>query len=421
MDSIKGIKGVKDILPEETPRWRFIEDAARRWALCYGYQEIRVPIFEVTALFARSIGSATDIVEKEMYTFPDRDGTSLTLRPEGTAGTVRAFIEHNRAADPLPQKYFYLGPMFRHERPQAGRLRQFHQFGVESFGTSDPRADIEVIALLWRLLSDLALPDLTLEINSLGTSADRAAYKPILLAFLSQQKSLLCENCRRRMDTNPLRVLDCKVPGCRAVTESAPKLTDHLSPEAAAHFDQVLAGLHALAIPYRLNPRLVRGLDYYCFTSFEITSTHLGAQNAVGAGGRYDGLVETLGGPSVPAVGFAIGLERVSLMLSNTFSSLGNDCLYYVAAFGEKGTKLGLVLIDELRRAGISARTDYRPTTLKAHLRQADRSKCRYAIFLGDDEAVRGSIILRDLESKAQEELPLEGLPSFLKTRRFPS
>ena len=181
MDSIKAIKGVKDILPEETPRWRFIEDAARRWARCYGYQEIRIPIFEFTALFARSIGSATDIVEKEMYTFPDRDGTSLTLRPEGTAGTVRAFIEHNRAADPLPQKYFYLGPMFRHERPQAGRLRQFHQFGVESFGTSDPRADIEVIALLWRLLSDLALPDLTLEINSLGTSGDRTAYKPILL------------------------------------------------------------------------------------------------------------------------------------------------------------------------------------------------------------------------------------------------
>ena len=192
MDTIKGIKGVKDILPEETPRWRFIEDAARRWALRYGYQEIRIPIFEFTALFARSIGSATDIVEKEMYTFPDRDGSSLTLRPEGTAGTVRAFIEHNRAADPLPQKYFYLGPMFRHERPQAGRLRQFHQFGAESFGTSDPRADIEVIALLWRLLSDLALPDLTLEINSLGTSGDRAAYKPILLAFLSQQQSLLC-------------------------------------------------------------------------------------------------------------------------------------------------------------------------------------------------------------------------------------
>ena len=421
MDTIKGIKGVKDILPEETPQWRFIEDAARRWALCYGYQEIRIPIFEFTALFARSIGSSTDIVEKEMYTFPDRDGTSLTLRPEGTAGTVRAFIEHNRAADPLPQKYFYIGPMFRHERPQAGRLRQFHQFGVESFGTSDPRADVEVIALLWRLLSDLALPDLTLEINSLGSSGDRAAYKPVLLAFLRQQESHLCANCRRRMDTNPLRALDCKVPDCRAATESAPRLTDHLSPEARTHFDQVLAGLMAIGVPYRLNPRLVRGLDYYCLTSFEITSTHLGAQNAVGAGGRYDGLVETLGGPSVPAVGFAVGLERVSLMLPETSSSSSYECLYYVAAFGENGTKLGLILLDELRRIGISSQCDYRATTLKAHLRQADRSKCQYAILLGDDEAGRGSVILRNLQSKAQEELPLTGLASLLKTRSFPS
>ena len=421
MDLIKGVKGVKDILPEETPRWRFIEDAARRWALCYGYQEIRIPIFEFTALFARSIGAATDIVEKEMYTFPDRDGTSLTLRPEGTAGTVRAFIEHNRAADPLPQKYFYIGPMFRHERPQAGRLRQFHQFGVESFGTLDPRADIEVIALLWRLLSDLALPDLTLEINSLGNSDDRTDYKAVLLTFLRQQESHLCANCRRRMDTNPLRALDCKVPDCRAATESAPRLTDHLSPEARTHFDQVLAGLMAIGVPYRLNPRLVRGLDYYCLTSFEITSTHLGAQNAVGAGGRYDGLVETLGGPSVPAVGFAVGLERVSLMLPETSSSSSYECLYYVAAFGENGTKLGLILLDELRRIGISSQCDYRATTLKAHLRQADRSKCQYAILLGDDEAGRGSVILRNLQSKAQEELPLTGLASLLKTRSFPS
>jgi histidyl-tRNA synthetase len=417
MDTIKGIKGVKDILPEETPRWRFIEDAARRWALCYGYQEIRIPIFEFTALFARSIGAATDIVEKEMYTFPDRDGTSLTLRPEGTAGTVRAFIEHNRAADPLPQKYFYIGPMFRHERPQAGRLRQFHQFGAESFGTSDPRADVEVIALLWRLLSDLALPDLTLEINSLGSSGDRAAYKPILLAFLRQQELRLCANCRRRMETNPLRALDCKVPDCRLVTESAPRLTDHLSPEARTHFDQVLEGLVAIRVPYRLNPRLVRGLDYYCLTSFEITSTHLGAQNAVGAGGRYDGLVETLGGPSVPAIGFAIGLERVALMLPQSPSSSLHECLYYVAAFGGNGTKLGLALLDELRKIGLSAQCDYRATTLKAHLRQADRSKCHYAILLGDDEAACGSVVLRNLESKVQEELPLAGLSALLKSR----
>ncbi len=421
MDIIKGIKGVKDILPEETPRWRFIEDTARRWALCYGYQEIRIPIFELTALFARSIGAATDIVEKEMYTFPDRDGASLTLRPEGTAGTVRAFIEHNRAANPLPQKYFYIGPMFRHERPQAGRLRQFHQFGIESFGTSDPRVDVEAITLLWRLLSDLGLPDLTLEINSLGSTGDRASYKPILLAFLLQYEASLCANCRRRMATNPLRVLDCKIPECRTATDSAPKLTDHLAPEARAHFDQVLAGLQAIGVPYKLNPRLVRGLDYYCLTSFEITSTHLGAQNAVGAGGRYDGLVETLGGPSVPAIGFAVGLERVSLMLPETLSSSLHECLYYVAAFGENGTKLGLVLLDELRQLGLSAQCDYRAGTLKAHLRQADRSKCQYAIILGDDEASRGSVVLRNLESKAQEELPLVDLASLLKSRAIPS
>jgi histidyl-tRNA synthetase len=309
--------------------------------------------------------------------------------------------------------------MFRHERPQAGRLRQFHQFGAESFGTSDPRADVEVIALLWRLLSDLSLPDLTLEINSLGSSGDRAAYKPILLAFLSQQKSLLCANCRRRMETNPLRVLDCKVPDCRAATESAPRLTDHLSPEARAHFDQVLADLVAIGIPYRLNHRLVRGLDYYCLTSFEITSNHLGAQNAVGAGGRYDGLVETLGGPAVPAVGFALGLERVSLMLPQASLSSLHECLYYVAAFGETGAKLGLVLLDELRRVGISAQCDYRAITLKAHLRQADRSKCRYAILLGDDEVARGSAIIRNLESKAQEELPLAGLATLLRSRNI--
>ena len=311
--------------------------------------------------------------------------------------------------------------MFRHERPQAGRLRQFHQFGVESFGTSDPRVDVEAIALLWRLLSDLGLPDLTLEINSLGSVGDRAAYKPILLTFLAQQEASLCANCRRRMETNPLRVLDCKMPECRTATESAPKLTDHLAPEARAHFDQVLAGLQAIGVPYKLNPRLVRGLDYYCLTSFEITSTHLGAQNAVGAGGRYDGLVETLGGPSVPAIGFAVGLERVSLMLPETMSSSLHECIYYVAAFGENGSKLGLVLLDELRRLGLSSQCDYRAVTLKAHLRQADRSKCRYAIILGDDEAGRGAVILRNLESKAQEEIPLGGLAFFLKSRTIPS
>jgi histidyl-tRNA synthetase len=401
---IKGIKGVKDILPEETPKWRLIENAARRWADRYGFQEIRIPIFEVTTLFARSIGASTDIVEKEMYTFPDRDGTSLTLRPEGTAGTVRAFVEHNRAADPLPQKYYYLGPMFRHERPQAGRLRQFHQFGVEYFGTQDARADVEVISLLWRVLSDLALPDLTLEMNSLGTLSDRTAYLPVLVAFLKERLDRLCANCRQRIETNPLRVLDCKVPECRAATEDAPRLLDHLSQEAKHHFQQVLDGLTALSISYRLNPRLVRGLDYYCLTAFEITSSHLGAQNAVGAGGRYDGLVEALGGPKTPAVGFAAGLERISLMLPEQ-SLPPSVPSVYVASFGKEGESAGIRLLEELRHAGISAQSDYRSTTLKAHLRQADRAKSRYAILLGDDEVRRGSVVIRDMDTKAQEEI----------------
>lgn len=412
---IKGIKGVKDILPEDTPRWRLIEDTARRWATLYGFQEIRIPIFEVTTLFARSIGATTDIVEKEMYTFPDRDGTSLTLRPEGTAGTVRAFIEHNRAADPLPQKYFYLGPMFRHERPQAGRLRQFHQFGVEYFGTQDPRADVEVMALLWRVLSSLSLPDLTFELNSLGSIDDRAAYLPILVSFLKERSARLCENCRRRMDTNPLRVLDCKVPECRAATEDAPHLTAHLSVEAQKHFDQVKLGLTSLGIPYKLNNRLVRGLDYYCLTAFEITSSHLGAQNAVGAGGRYDGLVEVLGGPKTPAVGFAAGLERISLML--TEQSLPPVVpSVYVAAFGSQGGPAGASLLDLLRQAGVMALSDYRANTLKAHLRQADRAKCRFAVLLGDDEVVRGSAVVRDMETKAQSDIPLSQIPSHFRS-----
>jgi histidyl-tRNA synthetase len=409
---IKGIKGVKDILPEDTPRWRFIEETARRWADQYGFREIRIPIFEVTTLFARSIGAATDIVEKEMYSFPDRDGTSLTLRPEGTAGTVRAFIEHNRAADPLPQKYFYIGPMFRHERPQAGRLRQFHQFGVEYFGTQDPKADVDVIALLWRFLSELSLPDLTLEINSLGSTSDRLAYLPILLSVLRSRAGDLCENCRRRMETNPLRILDCKIPGCRVATEDAPQLVSHLSPEAKSHFDEVLSTLAALDIPSPHNPRLVRGLDYYCLTAFEITSSHLGAQNAVGAGGRYDGLVELLGGPATPAVGFAAGLERIAMMLPEQSVPPPAPSVY-VAAFGSLGSPAGVRVLDALRLAGLSAQSDYRATTLKGHLRQADRSGCRFAVLLGDDEAKSGSVLVRNMDSKVQETVALPDLPRY--------
>ena len=411
MSVIKGIKGVKDLLPEETPRWRLIEEAARRWARRYGFHEIRIPIFEVTTLFARSIGASTDIVEKEMYTFPDRDGTSLTLRPEGTAGTVRAYIEHNRAALPVPQKYFYFGPMFRHERPQAGRLRQFHQFGVESLGMADPRADVEVIALLWRILSNLGLQGLTLEINNLGYTGDRETYRPQLVGYLKQHESGLCTNCQHRIDVNPLRVLDCKVPECRVITETAPRLADSLSEPARSYFAHVLAGLDIIKVPHSLNHRLVRGLDYYNLTTFEVTATNLGAQNAVGAGGRYDGLVETLGGPPTPAVGFALGLERVSMLLpESAVRKAPEDAVIYVAGFGTHGTVAGLTALEDLRLAGLQAVSDFRSATLKAHLRQADRIGCRLTLIIGDDEVVKGSAVLRDMETKVQYDVSLSTL-----------
>ncbi len=413
---IRGIKGVKDILPDEVTRWQAVEGAARRLASVYGYQEVRVPIFEVTELFAWSIGASTDIVEKEMYTFQDRDGASLTLRPEGTAGVVRSYIEHNLAASPTAQKLYYLGPMFRHERPQAGRLRQFHQFGVELLGTVSPSADVEVIALLWAFLTELGLPGLTLEMNSLGNATDRPAYKAILLDYLKQRVDRLCENCRRRMGTNPLRVLDCKTPSCRAATEDAPMMLDHLSAESRRQFEQVLTGLRALGIPFTLNPRLVRGLDYYTLTAFEVTARDLGAQNAVGAGGRYDGLVEALGGPPTPAVGFAVGLERIALMLPATAVPPPPTGVF-VAAFGTAGAPAGLRILYELRRRGLRADTDYRASNLKGLLRQADRIGAALAVIVGDDEVANGRVIVRNMVTKAQEELPLATVSDILAKR----
>jgi histidyl-tRNA synthetase len=306
--------------------------------------------------------------------------------------------------------------MFRHERPQAGRLRQFHQFGVESFGTSDPRADVEVISLLWRFLSELRLPGLTLELNSLGLADDRAGYISQLVAYLKDRESQLCGNCQRRIVTNPLRVLDCKVPHCRAATEDAPRLIDFLSPAAREHFDHVLADLQALEIPSTINPRLVRGLDYYCLTAFELTCSHLGAQNAVGAGGRYDALVASLGGPATPAVGFAEGLERIALLLPDAVLPVLVRPIY-VAAFGEKGSRAGLMVLDGLRTSGIGAEMDVRSTTLKAHLRQADRLGVRYTVILGDDEATNGAVLIRDMTTKMQESIPITALPDFLVKR----
>jgi histidyl-tRNA synthetase len=404
---LRSIKGLKDILPQQTPQWRYMETIAHTLATQSGFSEIRIPIFEFTELYARSIGGATDIVEKEMYTFPDRDGSSLTLRPEGTAGVVRAVLEHHLLESPSTRKLYYLGPMFRHERPQAGRYRQFHQFGVEAFGTEDPLMDVEVIALLWRFFCSLGLKDLTLHINSIGNPQDREKYIQELKRFLSTKLKVICGNCQRRYSTNPLRILDCKVPICQQATQEAPTLFEHLSLESATHFQSVLDELTSIGIPFTLNYRLVRGLDYYSRTTFEITSPHLGAQSTIGAGGRYDGLVELLQGPSTPAIGFAVGLERVALLLPEQVSS-PQPPLFFVAGFGKKAKPIAFKLLHELREAGIRADTDYKSTNLKSLLRSADKLGASYSIILGDDEAHSQTVIIRNMTTKTQELMKLE-------------
>lgn len=404
---LRSIKGLKDLLPSQTPSWHYMEDKARVWAGRYGFSEIRTPIFESTELFSRSIGGATDIVEKEMYTFPDRDGSSLTLRPEGTAGVVRAVLEHQLLGSITTRKLFYIGPMFRHERPQAGRYRQFHQFGVEAFGIEDPSIDVEVISLLWHLFTDLGLTDLTLHMNSIGTPQDREIYVLELKKYLSPIIATLCGNCQRRFTTNPLRILDCKVPLCMENTQQAPSIIDLLSVQSATHFQQVLTGLKDLSIPFINNPRLVRGLDYYSRTTFEITSPHLGAQSTIGAGGRYDTLVEILQGPPTPAVGFAVGLERVSLLLPEGAAQVPSP-LVFLAGFGDQGKPAALKILHALRQKGICAETDYKATNLKSLLRSADKLSAKISIIIGDDEAQAGIALLRNMETKEQESIAFE-------------
>ncbi len=403
---LRSVKGLKDILPQQVSKWQHVEVVARSLATQYGFSEIRIPVFEFTELYARSIGGTTDIVEKEMYTFPDRDGSSLTLRPEGTAGVIRAVLEHKLLDSPATRKLFYFGPMFRHERPQAGRYRQFHQFGVEALGTDDPRIDVEVISLLWQLFSSLGLTELTLHMNSIGTVSDREEYIHILKKFLAPNLQTLCGNCQRRFTTNPLRILDCKVPICQDMTQGAPFLIDYLSHPSKVHFQAVLDGLKTLEIPFVLNHRLVRGLDYYTRTTFEITSPHLGAQSTIGAGGRYDGLVQVLQGPPTPAIGFAVGLERVLLLLPDQ-TPTKQPPLFFIAGFGEAGKPIAFTLLHTLRQAGIRADTDHKSHTLKALLRSADKLGAEYSIILGDDEVNSKTVILRNMLTKNQEVVSL--------------
>jgi len=406
------------VLPSDMPAWRFLEDAARAVFDAYGFDEIRVPIFEYTELFARSIGASTDIVEKEMYTFEDRDGRKITLRPEGTAGVVRAFVEHKMYADNRLVKLCYAGPMFRHERPQKGRYRQFYQIGAEVLGSEHPHVDIEVLDLLHTLFRRIGITDLTMHINSLGDEACRGAYRETLKKYLSKKLSTLCTDCQRRYDKNPLRVLDCKVDADKF--GDSPVMLDHLCGSCKTHFDTVVQGLNRLGIPFMINPRLVRGLDYYTRTTFELVMGHVGAQNTVAAGGRYDGLVQEIGGPAVPGIGFALGVER-ALSLMNKDRVVVPKPSLFIAALGPEETAFVLPIIHDLRQTGITVDTDYGGGSLKSQMKKADRSGAQFTLIIGEQERTSGKAILRNMLTKEQSELSLASLGEDLKKRLISS
>ena len=415
MSNIKAIRGMNDILPDETHYWQYLERTVGRLLRSYGYGEIRLPVVEQTELFKRSIGEVTDIVEKEMYTFTDKGGTSMTLRPEGTAPVMRAFIEHKLHALEPVSKLYYIGPMFRHERPQKGRYRQFHQIGAEVIGVDDPKIDAQVLAMLSHYFMAAKIPDISLQVNSLGCPECRPAYREALIDFLERQLSSLCADCRRRYTSNPLRVLDCKVPGCKEVTVDAPAMLDNLCIGCETHFEQVKKHLEALEVDYTINPRMVRGLDYYTKTTFEMVTGSLGAQNAVAAGGRYDGLISDLGGPELPGIGFAIGLERLALMLGEQSIEPPRPELF-IATLGEAATNAGFSMLTRLQRHGIPAEMEYTGKSLKAQLRRADKLKARRVLILGEDELQREVAQLRYMDESRQEEVALGSLESLLRT-----
>lgn len=410
-------RGTRDILPEEAAKWQYVEEVIRDCCRLYGYGEIRPPLFEHTELFQRSVGEATDIVEKEMYTFKDRGGRSMTLRPEATASTVRAYIEHNLYAGPQPVKFYYMGPMFRYDRPQAGRYRQFSQFGVEAIGAHDPTIDAEVIAVALDLCARLGLKDLAVELNSIGCPKCRQDYRKALLTYLSGHKDKLCKTCLSRIERNPLRVLDCKEESCRKLTEAAPEMLRYLCPECAEHFQTLQQCLQAIGAKYVLNPALVRGLDYYTKTVFEITWEKLGAQTAICGGGRYDGLVEECGGPSTPGVGFAMGLDRLLLAMEQAGISIPEKSKpdVFVAAVTKADNQEAFTVLTSLRRAGITADKDYRQTSLRAQLKAANRCGARFTVLVGGEEQMRGAAVVRNMSTGEQQEVLLSQLITFLQ------
>ncbi len=417
--SIQAIRGMNDILPEQADLWTFFESTVDDWLRGYGYRPIRMPIVEQTALFKRAIGEVTDIVEKEMYTFTDAlNGESLTLRPEGTASCVRAVLQHNLLYN-APQRLYYNGPMFRHERPQKGRYRQFHQVGVESLGFAGPDMDAEHIAMTARLWRLLGLPDIELQINTLGTSEDRARHRARLVHYLEQHHDQLDEDSRRRLLTNPLRVLDSKNPAMQALIETAPKLLDDLDEVSLKHFEDLQAMLRDAGIEYRINPRLVRGLDYYNFTVFEWVTTKLGAQGTVCAGGRYDGLIEQIGGKPAPACGFAMGVERLLALLEEyAFLAPRIAADVYVVHQGEAADKFARAAAERLRDQGLHVILHCGGGSFKSQMKKADASGARYAVIVGDDEAAAGEVSLKSLrELEDQVRVALESVVSLVRRK----
>jgi histidyl-tRNA synthetase len=418
---IRSVKGTRDILPEEAPAWERIEQAARTLFGRYGYREIRPPVIEETQLFARSIGAETDIVAKEMYTFEDRDGSSITLRPEATAGIVRAVIEHNLMNTDPALKVWMLGPMFRRERPQKGRYRQFHQVDVEAFGIAEPTIDVEIIEVALAYLREcgLSADAVELVVNSVGDGKCRPAYMETLKAALRPQVARMCTDCQRRAETNPLRVLDCKVPDDQPIIDALPRISDHLCDECRAHFDAVRQGLDLVGIPYRLSHRLVRGLDYYTRTTFEVTSGALGAQNSVLGGGRYDLLVKELGGPDLPAIGFALGMERLVLALPQVDAPRRCDVLVAVPRRGDErpGLDKALALERALRARGLRVMLEHEGRSFKSTLKQADRLRARFVALLGEDELAKGAWAIRDMEKSAQETVEEARVAAYLEER----
>ena len=394
-------KGTKDMLPQDAYKWHYVESVARETAALFGFREIRTPMFEHTELFTRGVGETTDIVTKEMYTFLDKGGRSMTLRPEGTAGVARAFIENGLAQQTLPMKAYYLASVFRYERPQNGRLREHHQFGVELYGSELPSADAEVIALAHTFLTKAGLKSLSLNINSIGCRECRAKYNAALKEYIGANLGNMCTACRDRFDRNPLRILDCKEEKCRAITAGAPRITDFLCDGCREHFAEVQNTLARLNIPFAVNPSIVRGLDYYTRTVFEFVSDDIGAQGTVCGGGRYNHLVEEVGGKPTAAVGFGLGLERLLMVLENTgaLTAEPERSDVYLAALGERAAEYVPVLAAELRAAGVKTEFDLMGRGLKAQMKYADKCGARFSAVIGDEEMARGSAALKNMET----------------------